>query len=118
MSRRVISLSLCRFQTLVREVEEKEVSSQQWGEMPLSARWARLAPTLIFFLSLSNHHSVIFMNLMITRNTCFPTTAAAQKDRLDGAGAPRDVRQFGKGAVLLREKFLESKIKIEFPAIF
>lgn len=36
---------------------------------------------------------------MITVDTIFPVLAAAQKAGLDRAGAPRDVRKFGKGAL-------------------
>lgn len=82
------------------------------SERCLSARAARTAPTLIPFPSVSNHHLIIFfMKQMITHNIVFPTTAAAQKDRLDGAGAPGDVRQFGKGAALLREKVFREQNK-------
>lgn len=78
------------FQTLIREVEEKEVSRQQ-GERDASLCCTSSCFTLIYLFFFFFKLSHILMSCMIITDAIFPTPAAAQKAGLDGTGAPRDV---------------------------
>ena len=57
-----------------------------------------LAFTLIYPLRLKNISRYVHQPDGHSRH-CFSTSAAAQKAGLDGAGAPRDVPEFGKGVL-------------------
>lgn len=92
------SVSLCCFQSLIREVEEKEVSGEQCERDASLRTVLSVAFTLIYPLRLKNITRYVHQPDGHSRH-CFSTSAAAQKAGLDGAGAPRDVPEFGKGAL-------------------
>lgn len=90
---------LSHFQTLIREVEEKEVSSQQHErDASRCTVLCDVAFTRIYHLLFEIIARYIYELADHTRH-CFSASAAAHKTGLDGAGTPRDVRKFGKGAL-------------------
>lgn len=89
---------LSHFQTLIREVEEKEVSSQQYERDASLGAVLSVAFTLIFHLLFKNIAGYVY-ELDDHGRHCFSISAATQKAGLDWAGTPRDIREFGKGAL-------------------
>lgn len=55
---------------------------------------------------------------MITLNTVFPSQLLPKRLDWTGQEHPGTYENLVRESVLPRKKFLESKIKIEFPAIF
>lgn len=99
MSWGVILYFLSYFQTLIREVEEKEVSSQQYErDASLCTVLCDVAFTLIYHLLFKNITRYVY-ELDDHSRHYFSISAATQKAGLDRAGTPRDVRKFGKGAL-------------------